>query len=98
MVNQLLLSASYYTAIFGPPNIAAALKVFPTTFGFNDGVFTALGGADSNYPSGRKVRQTQLVDDFSWLKGAHNVKVGINLRELHQQLRSAAEYKRAPFG
>jgi hypothetical protein len=81
MVNQLLLSASYYSAIFGPPDIASALKVFPTTFDFSDGVFTALGGSDNSYPSGRKVRQTQLVDDFSWLKGAHNVKLGINLRK-----------------
>src|SRR5579863_5704502 len=29
MVNQLLLSSSYYTAIFGPPNIAASLSTFP---------------------------------------------------------------------
>jgi hypothetical protein len=81
MVNQLLLSASYYSAIFGPPDFAAAVKVFPTTFDFNDGIFTPLGGSDTSYPAGRKVRQTQLVDDFSWLKGAHNIKLGINLRK-----------------
>jgi hypothetical protein len=81
MVNQLLLSASYYSAIFGPPDFAAAVKAFPTTFDFNDGVFTPLGGSDTSYPAGRKVRQTQLVDDFSWLKGAHNIKLGINVRK-----------------
>ena len=29
MVNQLLLSASYYTAIFGPPDLSAALADLP---------------------------------------------------------------------
>ncbi len=82
MVNQLLLSASYYTAIFGPPDLAAALKVFPTTFAFNDGApYSNLGGSDNAYPQGRKVRQWQLVDDYSWTIGNHTVKFGTNIRE-----------------
>ena len=81
MVNQLLLSASYYTAIFGPPDFANAIKTFPTTWGFNDGLFSAMGGSDSSYPQGRKVRQHQLIDDFAITHGKHVFKVGMNFRQ-----------------
>jgi hypothetical protein len=88
MVNQLLLSASYYTAIFGPPDLSAALNTFPTTFLFNDGApFTNLGGGgnqgggDNVYPQGRKVRQWQLIDDYSITHGAHTIKFGANVRK-----------------
>jgi len=87
MVNQLLLSASYYVALFGPPDINKALATFPTTWAFGDGLFnsnaigTSLGGTDFNYPQGRKVRQWQLVDDFSLLLGKHTIKVGGNVRK-----------------
>lgn len=81
MVNQLNLSASYYTAIFGPPDLSAALKTFPTTLTFGDGLFTNLGGSDNSYPSGRKVRQWQAVDDFSYTHGTHTIKVGLNARK-----------------
>jgi len=87
MVNQLLLSASYYSAIFGPPNIQAALSVFPTTWAFTDGIYsnpnataTSLGGEDQRYPQGRKVRQQQLIDDYSIVHGSHNIKFGVNVR------------------
>ncbi len=82
MVNQLLLSASDYAAIFGPPNLSAALSTFPTTFGFTDGApFSNLGGSDNVYPQGRKVRQWQLVDDYSITHGAHTFKFGANVRK-----------------
>lgn len=86
MVNDLRLSASYYTAIFGPPDIASALKTFPTTWAFNDGMYgtpvgNAMGGADNTYPQGRKVRQWQLIDDYSIAKGNHNIKFGTNIRK-----------------
>ena len=80
-VNQLLLSASYYTATFGPPNLSAALGVFPTTFNFTDGLYSALGGSDNSYPEGRKVRQWQLVDDYSINAGRHTIKFGTNIRQ-----------------
>lgn len=81
MVNQLLASASYYTAIFGPPNIAASLAAFPTTWTFGDGLYSNMGGSDSSYPQGRKVRQHQLVDDFSITRGTHVIKFGMNMRQ-----------------
>jgi outer membrane receptor protein involved in Fe transport len=82
MVNQLLLSASYYSAIFGPPNLQAALSTFPTTFAFTNGApLTNLGGTDNSYPQGRKVRQWQLVDDYSITHGTHTFKFGANVRK-----------------
>jgi len=87
MVNQLLLSASYYSALFGPPDLGAALSAFPTTFAFADGLYssnadgTSLGGTDFNFPQGRKVRQMQAIDDFSLVHGNHTFKFGLNVRK-----------------
>jgi outer membrane receptor protein involved in Fe transport len=81
MNNQLLLSASDYSAIFGPPDLSAALGVFPTTFSFTDGLYSNLGGSDNAYPQGRKVRQWQLLDDYSILHGNHSFKFGVNIRK-----------------
>ncbi len=88
-VNQLLLSGEYYSARFGPPNLAAALAVFPTTFNFQDGLFSNLGGgaspngltdALSNFPNGRNVAQWQIVDDYAYNRGNHQFKFGVNFR------------------
>jgi hypothetical protein len=87
MVNQLLLSGLYYSAIFGPPDFANAIKTFPTTWAFNDGLYNnnnganAMGGTDNNFPQGRKVRQWQLIDDFSRIQGPHTLKAGINAKK-----------------
>jgi hypothetical protein len=85
--NQLIAGGLHYGAIFGPPNINASLAVFPTTILFNDGApYTNLGGGgnqgggNSNFPQGRNVTQYQVVDDFSWTKGNHGIKFGVNYR------------------
>ncbi len=79
-VNSLLLSANYYSFVFGPANLSAALQTFPTTFTFTNGLFTNLGGTDNSYPSGTKERQWQLVDDYSLIHGHHTLKAGANVR------------------
>lgn len=82
MVNQLILSGSYYSAIFNNPDRAAALAAFPTTLMMQDGMpFSYLGGDDYAYPQGRRVAQIQAVDDFSWTVGNHNLKFGANIRQ-----------------
>ena len=80
MVNQLMLSTSYYTAIFGPPNFPGAIATFPTTFTFADGLYSNMGGSDTSYPQGRKVRQYQIIDDYSIALGKHTLKAGLNWR------------------
>ena len=90
MVNQLIASAMYYSAIFGPPNLPGAFAVFPTAWIFNDGApYTNLGGGGNQtgnstygYPQGRNVRERQLVDDFAISSGAHTVKFGVNARRI----------------
>ncbi len=81
MTNNFIMSGSYYSAIFGPPDINAALSVFPTTILPLDGLgFAYIGGTDYNYPQGRRVTQYQFVDDLSIIKGKNAVKVGVNFR------------------
>lgn len=79
IANQFIISGMYYQALFGPPDMAAATKAYPTTLVFNDGLFNALGGTDYNV-NGRNVQQYQLVDDVSMQKGRHSLKFGINYR------------------
>jgi hypothetical protein len=80
--NQLIAAGLYYSAIFGPPNLTASLATFPSTIIFSGGGqhMTNMGGTDYNFPQGRNVAQWQLVDDFSWTKGSHGIKFGVNLR------------------
>jgi len=79
MVNQFIASGLYYSAKFGPPNFSSATAVFPTSLGFTDGLFYGLGNF-SGYPQGRNVTQYQFVDDFTWTKGRHGIKFGMNYR------------------
>jgi hypothetical protein len=79
MVNQFIASDLHYVALFGPPNIGAAEAVFPTSWAFGDGLFNALGNYFP-YPEGRVVEQYQFVDDFTWTKGSHGIKFGVNYR------------------
>jgi hypothetical protein len=88
-VNQLIVSGSWVSSLFTANNLPAALKTFPTTLIFNDGLMTDLGGggvADATgsglnaFPQGTIVSQYQIVDDFSKTKGPHDLKFGINFR------------------
>jgi len=80
--NQLIAAGLYYSALFGPPNIIASLAKFPTTLIFSGGGqhMTNMGGTDYNFPQGRNVGQWQIVDDFSWTRGSHGIKFGVNYR------------------
>ena len=45
----------------------------------NSASFASAGG-NGGFPTGRNVGQAQLVDDLTWIKGKHTIKVGINYR------------------
>ncbi len=96
MVNNFILSFLWYSAVFGPANPSAAQSLFPVGMTFNDGgpngafsgsstgAFYVLGGFFENgfpFIQGRHSGQGQLVDDFSWVKGNHTLKIGGNLRK-----------------
>ncbi|HEX3681534.1 MAG TPA: carboxypeptidase regulatory-like domain-containing protein [Bryobacteraceae bacterium] len=94
-VNNFIVSFLWYSAIFGPASTTAAQKILPFSFTFNDGGangaypptgtggFYELGGFYENgfyFPQGRDAGQGQIVDDVSFVKGNHTLKVGVNFR------------------
>jgi hypothetical protein len=75
LVNTFTAQSSWYTAIFGVLDFSATQAAMP--FSLSVEGMTGLG---SGLPTGRNVGQLQLIDDLSWIKGAHTIKAGVNLR------------------
>lgn len=78
--NQFIASGSWYSAIFKPKDMAAATALMPYRLRFSGGTFYDLGHDLNIWPQGRNVTQYQIVDDFSKVYGAHNLKFGVNFR------------------
>lgn len=90
VVNQLIASSIYYSAIFGPPNIPSSLASSPqflietvdggngnlTGIGENSFGAAGLGVPWFIFPQGRNVSQYQIVDGLAWQKGTHNFRFG----------------------
>ncbi len=86
VVNNFIGSVLWYSAIFGPANVAASQAVFPSYFQFNEGgtnsgAFTNMGDQWDAFPQGRNVGQLELADDLSIVRGNHTIKVGANYRK-----------------
>jgi len=79
-VNQFILSGSWYSAIFKPQDMAAATALMPYRLRFAGTSFYDLGHDLNDWPQGRNVTQYQIIDDFSKVHGAHNLKFGLNFR------------------
>lgn len=79
-VNQFILSGSWYSAIFKPKDMAAATALMPYRLRFAGTTFDDLGRDLNDWPQGRNVTQYQIVDDFSKIWGAHNLKFGVNFK------------------
>lgn len=77
-VNQFIASLQYYSAIFTANNLSKSLATFPTTLDFAGGALANLGGINYFWPQGRNVTGYQFIDDFSWTRGNHNLKFGVN--------------------
>ena len=77
-VNQFILSGSWYSAIFKPKDLPAALKLMPFRLAFKGNSFFSLGRLLNDWPQGRNVTQYQIVDDYSLQKGPHAIKFGVN--------------------
>jgi carboxypeptidase family protein len=80
LVNQLILSGSWYSAIFKPNDLAAATALMPYELRFAGSAFYRLGDFLHDWPQGRNVAQYQIINDLSVVKGPHNIKVGVNFR------------------
>jgi hypothetical protein len=89
LINTVVLAGNWYTAFFGPQNVAASQAVLPFYGDFEigaDGSGTAQVPGLSNIgipffePQGRNVTQYQLEEDLSWTRGKHSLKFGVNFR------------------
>src|ERR1700728_5092975 len=88
VVNNLVGSVLWYSAIFQSPNFSAATAAVPGLFFFTDIGATCLGGgcqtdvpgAPTDFPQGRNVTQWGIVDDLSITRGNHSFKMGVNFR------------------
>ncbi len=83
LVNNFVGSGSWYTAYFGVADFNKAVSLLPDRITVSDGGsvgntgFTGIGAA---FTTGRDAGQGQAVDDLSWVKGSHTLKVGVNYR------------------
>lgn len=88
--NVFVAAANWYSAYFGPQNLAASQAELPVNFYFSDygldgsGVNASPGlpllGVPFYLTQGRNVTQYQFEDDFSWIHGKHSMKMGVNFR------------------
>ena len=88
--NVFVAAANWYSAYFGPVNVAASVAEMPVNFYISDdgldgsGVYAAPGlpalGVPFYLTQGRNVAQYQFEDDFSWIHGKHTMKLGFNFR------------------
>jgi hypothetical protein len=77
LVNQFILSGTWYSAYFLSDNTANALAAFPYDLDIVDGSFSNLGNNEDAWPEGRDVTQYQINDDVSWTHGKHTLSVGM---------------------
>ena len=77
LVNQFILSGTWYSAYFKSDNESQELSAFPYAMYPVDGSFTPLGGIGFYFPQGRDVTQYQINDDVSWTHGKHTASFGM---------------------
>jgi Carboxypeptidase regulatory-like domain/TonB-dependent Receptor Plug Domain len=86
VVNNIVGSVLWYSAIFQSANISAATAAFPGLFSLSDVGLACLGEgcgfapSFSIFPQGRNVTQWGIVDDLSVTRGNHSFKMGVNFR------------------
>jgi len=81
MTNSFTATLSHYVAQFAQ-DVSAWQSEFPyggVAFGFASG-FSNINPQVSIFPQGRNITQYQFIDDFSWVRGKHSVKFGLNFR------------------
>jgi Carboxypeptidase regulatory-like domain len=79
-VNNFIASLQWYSALFTIVNQNAEFQALPQTVAFGDGSLFPLNNLGTAFPQGRDVTQYGIVDDFSWNRGRHNFRFGVNFR------------------
>jgi hypothetical protein len=88
MVNTITGSALWYSALFGVQNFSKTSALMPDSIAISDGGAGASNSGSGGfatvgagaYQNGRNVGHFQINDDFSWTKGKHTFKAGVNSR------------------
>jgi hypothetical protein len=79
-VNNFIASLQWYSALFTMVNQTAEFQTLPQTIALGDGSLFPLNNEGTAFPQGRNVTQYGIVDDFSWSRGRHNFRFGVNFR------------------
>src|SRR5580658_289554 len=79
-VNNFIASLQWYSALFTMVNPTAEFQTLPQTIAFGDNSLFNLNNDGTAFPQGRNVTQYGLVDDFSWTRGKHSFRFGVNFR------------------
>ena len=79
-VNNFIASLQWYSALFNIVNPAAEFQTLPETVAFFDNSLFSLNNQGTGFPQGRNITQYGIVDDFSWSRGRHTFKFGVNFR------------------
>ncbi len=79
-VNNFIASLQWYSALFTMSNPTAEFQTLPQTVAFGDNSLFPLNNDGTAFPQGRSVTQYGIVDDFSWTRGRHGLRFGVNFR------------------
>jgi hypothetical protein len=79
-VNNFIASLQWYSALFTIVNPTAEFQTLPQTIAFGDNSLFPLNNDGTAFPQGRNVTQYGIVDDFSWSRGRHGFRFGVNFR------------------
>jgi Carboxypeptidase regulatory-like domain len=79
-VNNFIASLQWYSALFTMVNQTAEFQTLPQTILLGDGSLFPLNNEGTAFPQGRDVTQYGIVDDFSWTRGRHGFRFGVNFR------------------
>jgi hypothetical protein len=79
-VNNFIASLQWYSALFTMTNPTAEFQTLPQTVAFGDNSLFPLNNDGTAFPQGRSVTQYGIVDDFSWTRGRHGLRFGVNFR------------------
>jgi hypothetical protein len=79
-VNSFIASLQWYSALFTMVNPTAEFQTLPQTIVLGDNSLFPLNNEGTAFPQGRVISQYGIVDDFSWTRGKHGLRFGVNFR------------------
>ncbi len=82
LVNYFNPAFSWYESLFAPSDFQKTIAAFPIVLqgsGAN-APFTTVGGLDNTWLQGRRASRFFINDNLAWSHGAHEIRVGTNVR------------------